>query len=91
MFPKQKTVVLTGQDYVRFKNDVHEADSWRCGACHGIKPLQVHHLQKRSHGRLDTKENCVSLCAGCHSLVETYVIRIEWQDVTVRKLLVIRP
>ncbi len=39
---------------------------YRCEDCAAIKPLSVHHIVFRSHGRRDTPSNLTALCCGCH-------------------------
>jgi hypothetical protein len=61
-FAKTGKVVLTGQDYWRFKNYIHELDGWRCKICNSIAGLTISHMVKRSRVRMDTPENCYSAC-----------------------------
>lgn len=85
-FAKPERVKLTGVAYKKLQLAVFEADGWLCRACHKVKPLQAHHLQARSKGRIDTLENLVSLCASCHQRVTEHFIDVEWQDVHLRTL-----
>jgi len=81
MFPKTRQVKKKGSEYLRFKLELHELDNWRCKRCNKIKGLTVHHLIKRSHVRLDTFENCLSLCVECHDEVEAGLVRLRFVDV----------
>jgi len=85
-FPKQGTIRKKGLDYRQFKYRVHELDGWKCRRCFCIVPLTVHHIVKRSKLRLDTVENCVSLCFDCHDEVERNNIRLGWVDLGKRIL-----
>jgi 5-methylcytosine-specific restriction endonuclease McrA len=38
----------------------------RCLGCHAVRPLDPHHVQKRSQGGPDTAANVVMLCRPCH-------------------------
>jgi 5-methylcytosine-specific restriction endonuclease McrA len=89
--PKQKKVVKKGKEYTAFIEAVFARDNYECRNpdCPSKKEpmpfpnsvLSVHHKQKRSHGRLDTMENCVTLCMYCHGLVEQYKLVVgEWGD-----------
>lgn len=70
--PKRQKIKLTGEAYQRLKLQVFTRDKWRCRRCGERLPLTVHHLIKRSDLRLDTLENCLSLCVGCHDAVERH-------------------
>lgn len=37
----------------------------------------MHHKVKRSKVRLDTEENCVTLCVICHELAERHELEVE--------------
>jgi 5-methylcytosine-specific restriction endonuclease McrA len=87
---KAGRVKLEGAAYQAFKKTVHETDRWRCVVCRRIKPLTVHHLRKRSQLRLDTLENCVSLCFTCHEAVERRLLRIRLTDPATRQVTVAR-
>jgi 5-methylcytosine-specific restriction endonuclease McrA len=70
-----------GAEYWKFKQEVHEADGWLCKVCNRHRPLTVHHIIKRSKLRLDTMENCVSVCNDpCHDMIEENLIAVEWKD-----------
>lgn len=47
--------------------EVRRRAKWRCEKCQAIKPIQVHHIKLRSHGRDDRITNLRALCQGCHS------------------------
>jgi 5-methylcytosine-specific restriction endonuclease McrA len=81
---KAGRIKLEGAAYQAFKKTVHETDRWRCVVCRRIKPLTVHHLRKRSQLRLDTLENCVSLCFNCHEAVERGQLRLRLADLAGR-------
>jgi len=74
---KPVPVKLEGKEYWAFLQTVFALDGWRCKICGLIRPLQGHHLTKRSQGRLDVVENVVSLCYGCHEDVERGRIILE--------------
>lgn len=89
-FPKQGRVRLDGPAYWRFKMQVHALDDWRCAVCRKITALTLHHLIKRSKLRLDTPDNCISLCVSCHDAVESGVITVEWADMAARRIAIQR-
>ncbi|MEW6613910.1 MAG: HNH endonuclease [Thermodesulfobacteriota bacterium] len=78
-FPKQGKVVLKGIDYVRFKRWIHERDRWTCKNpfCRSRKNLTLAHYVPRSKLRLDTQENCYTLCVECHELEERGDLIVE--------------
>ncbi|HEC62118.1 MAG TPA: hypothetical protein ENI27_07680 [bacterium] len=76
MIEKPRRVKLEGKEYWDFLLTVFELDDWRCRVCGRIRPLQGHHMKKRSQGRLDVVENVVSLCYECHEHVERGRIKI---------------
>ena len=79
VFPKERAVKLEGEDYDRFKNKIFERDGWRCRnpQCRSRRNLTLHHKIKRSRLRLDTEENCMTLCAFCHDRVERNELKVE--------------
>jgi len=78
-FPKQGAVKLEGEEYLRFKNRVFERDGWKCRnpECKSRRNLTLHHKIKRSKLRLDTMENCITLCVKCHDRVERYELDVK--------------
>ena len=71
--PKMGTVRLSPHQYRKFKNEIHERDGWMCinPSCFSFRNgLTVHHVIRRSQGGGDVKENCVTVCIGCHDLIE---------------------
>lgn len=58
---------LVNENYRRMSLIVINFQRWLCGDCGERKPLQCHHVQKRSHGRKDTFENLRALCLECHA------------------------
>jgi len=77
MLPKSRIVRLEGEAYAAFLREVFELDNWRCKICCRTVPLQGHHMQKRSQGRLDVVENVISLCYRCHEWVERRRMIVE--------------
>ena len=45
---------------------VFAREGWRCFVCRRKRPLDPHHLVKRSQGGSDSVSNVVSLCRPCH-------------------------
>ena len=78
-FPKRDKVKFTGVEYEKFKNRVFERDGWRCQnlSCGSRRNLTLHHKIKRSKVRLDTMENCITLCVKCHDKVEQHKLKVE--------------
>lgn len=50
---------------------VKDRDGWRCVICEGETSLHVHHKIPREKGGPHHPDNLVTLCASCHSAVET--------------------
>lgn len=86
--PKEGKVKLSGRAFQRLQEIVFASDHYRCRVCLGVKPLQMHHVIRKSKQRLDTESNCLSLCADCHELEQRHIITIEWDDQEKRTILV---
>jgi hypothetical protein len=54
--------------YKRHGQIVAMRQKYRCRNCQGIRPLQKHHLERRSKGRNDRVSNIAMLCPVCHEL-----------------------
>jgi len=78
-FPKEGRVKLEDEAYREFRDRILERDGWRCRnpKCGSRWWLTVHHKIKRSRLRLDTEENCITLCLRCHELVEAHKLEVE--------------
>lgn len=47
--------------------EVYARAKYRCEKCGALgKPMQVHHIKFRSHGRDDRASNLTALCGDCH-------------------------
>lgn len=64
---KQALQDLVNLNWKRICQIVRHRQKYRCGTCDKPKPLQGHHIKRRSRGRLDTVENVVALCLDCHN------------------------
>ncbi len=53
-------------DDERLRRAVLERDGWRCQHCGARDNLHLHHQLFRSHGKLNSAENLIVLCANCH-------------------------
>lgn len=84
-----KAIRLSRIEYAKLKRRVHDADDWHCRCCSRIRPLTMHHMQRRSKGCLDTLENCLSLCLDCHQAETEHRVEIAWIDVAQRTVSVI--
>ena len=67
--PERALEKLLKLNYDRVRHLVFKRAGWKCEHCKRIAPLQCHHVQFRSHGRVDSLENCVALCSGCHGSI----------------------
>ncbi|PYX74110.1 MAG: hypothetical protein DMG72_11170, partial [Acidobacteria bacterium] len=67
--PKQPRWRLDANSYRHLQRQVLERDGWRCQSCGSMKSLEVHHKQLRSHCGSDLRDNLITLCHPCHSLV----------------------
>ena len=66
ILPKSPRLKLDRKYYSKLHQQVLERDNWRCQACGSMQNLEVHHIQFRSHSGLDSEENLITLCDGCH-------------------------
>jgi len=81
--PKQ-SIKLSPYEYAKLKKKVHELDGWRClnPECTNIytaKELTVHHIYPAGRLRIDTVENCGTLCLWCHNLVEDKILYLDFE------------
>jgi hypothetical protein len=56
------------------RDQVLERDGYRCRSCSSKDNVTVHHRVWRSHGGKTTRDNLVSLCEPCHSLVHARLL-----------------
>jgi len=69
-----KATQIYNNEYKKKKIEIYERDGWKCvfnldnGIQHG--GLDVDHIRKRSLGGKNNKENLVTLCRLCHSVME---------------------
>lgn len=42
-----------------------------CEVCHSSRAVHPHHKLMTSHGRIDTLENLLHVCAWCHSMIHS--------------------
>jgi HNH endonuclease len=57
-----------------FKEDALVACGRRCCLCHkfcGLK-IELHHIDQKAEGGLDTYDNCIPLCLDCHADMRSY-------------------
>jgi len=66
---KQPRWRVDADSYRQLQRQVLERDGWRCQSCGSLKSLEVHHKQLRSHCGSDLRDNLITLCHPCHSLV----------------------
>jgi 5-methylcytosine-specific restriction endonuclease McrA len=64
--PKTSRLRLDREPYERLRELVLRRDGWRCQCCGTKTNLEVHHKEFRSRGGLDSEENLITVCAGCH-------------------------
>lgn len=67
---------LPPEEYKALCRVVLRRDRWRCRCCLRRDCLHVHHIVYRSRGGLDTTENLITLCCGCHEKVHLHRIVI---------------
>ncbi|KKL81049.1 hypothetical protein LCGC14_1998670 [marine sediment metagenome] len=51
----------------RLRLDLMDEQNGRCAICKNATPLQLDHIEPRSRGRNDRKENLRLLCVPCHA------------------------
>jgi hypothetical protein len=64
---KEALEELVRDNYRRVSREVMIRQGFLCGRCGERKPLQTHHKEHRSKGRLDTEENLIAVCQHCHN------------------------
>ena len=55
--------------YENLRREVLRRDGWRCQSCGEMSNLEVHYKIFRSHMRIDTEANLITLCMVCHPRV----------------------
>lgn len=63
----------------KLKNEVLDRDNRKCVICEAETHLHVHHKIPRRLGGVHHKDNLVTLCASCHSAVETADVKKAFQ------------
>ena len=60
---------------------VLENDDYTCQKCGkvGDSRLHIHHIHKRVEGGLDTLDNLITLCPGCHKVADTKEYAPVWK------------
>jgi hypothetical protein len=51
--------------------EICERDSWQCAICSVRRGLSVHHIVPRSRLGPQWPENLITLCLGCHDIVQS--------------------
>jgi 5-methylcytosine-specific restriction endonuclease McrA len=69
---------LDSASYGKLQQQVLERDGWRCQMCGSMQPLQVHHLNFRSHSGSDVEQNLITLCAQCHERTHRPARSVNW-------------
>ena len=65
------------------REEVLELDGRRCQICGADESLEVHHIASLGMGgseELDTAENMITLCSGCHRVIHAGVMRVSHWD-----------
>jgi len=78
------SVRLSPYEYAKLKQRVHRLDGYRCinPDCqenYGRGELHMHHDIPRSVIRLDTEDNCSTMCPICHHLVEIKKLYLDFK------------
>ena len=88
---RSKIEFTESPEYRNFRLEILKRDNYTCQECgirgkKGIRPiLEVHHKKSRKNN-FDLalkKDNCITLCRGCHKKTESYLNR--WEDYTNNK------
>ena len=59
--------VFLRRNLFRMRLDLMDEQNGRCAICKNATPLQLDHIEPRSRGRNDRKENLRLLCVPCHA------------------------
>ena len=65
------------------RQEALELDGNRCQICGAQESLEVHHIESLGMGgseELDTADNMITLCAGCHRVIHAGVRRVSHWD-----------
>lgn len=81
-FPKM-AVKLSPYEYSKLKRKVHTLDGWRCvnpncSESYRRKELHIHHIIPTGRIRLDTEDNCATVCPVCHRLIEDKELYLDF-------------
>jgi 5-methylcytosine-specific restriction endonuclease McrA len=69
--PKAARLRLDPLSYESLRQQILRRDGWRCQSCGTMTNLEVHHREFRSHSRIDSEENLITLCTACHAAVHS--------------------
>ena len=77
-------IKLSQHEYGKLKRKVHKLDGWRCinpdcVQLYTRKELTMHHIIPRARLRLDTVDNCATICFVCHMLVEAKILKLDFK------------
>ena len=60
-------IAFLSKNLLRMRLALMDEQNGRCAICKGATPLQLDHIEPRSRGRNDRKENLRLLCVPCHA------------------------
>jgi 5-methylcytosine-specific restriction endonuclease McrA len=66
---KSSRLHLAPKLYESLRQEVLRRDGWKCQSCGALSNLEIHHRELRSQTGDDSKENLITLCTACHSIV----------------------
>jgi 5-methylcytosine-specific restriction endonuclease McrA len=93
-FPKIGAVRVSKYKRRQLEAYVHERDGHQCknpncqfvGAPWPASYLTIHHVQRLSQSGSDTKNNTITICMGCHDLIERRIISDDFAKKYLNKL-----
>jgi len=58
--------------YEELRRAVLRRDGWRCQSCGSMSGVEIHHLEFRSHGGCDSKQNLITVFRHCHNSIHSH-------------------
>ncbi len=71
-----RDVAMGGPIPAALRRAVLLRDRFRCRCCGRRRYLDVHHIDPSSNGGVHSRENCVTLCSGCHTAAHAGLLQV---------------
>ena len=83
----KKSIKLSKYKLAKLVAEVFLRDGFRCQICRQVRSeldLTAHHIIPRGRLRLDIKENLLTLCLWCHSLLHDNLLNVSVDDLIIK-------